>query len=463
MAQNSLKPREKYYKISNYSMKCRMYPNKSSRQKIDRMINGVGKAYNNFLYEAYHGYCTIERKDDDGNVYHDIDFKKAVKEENLHKIQAMHPDSSEDVIYAASLSGRNGIFAKNLQSAMSHKVVYKTNKLGIKHKTHDRNPRTGKNGTLFPYSLELSQPDYFSKKNPNHSFYYQLAATSIFTKDNPNVIYISSKKYGTVKIRGWNRKIRFDESGEVDFLDYLKSDPNKRIGVFIKKDNIGNYYIVFSLTNIYKPMKECSESLPVGIDVGIKDVAILSDGKKYENRRFKKESLCRIKKLNKQLSRKEGFANIKWRKKYSKENSITPSKGYLYVQTRLAEIQKRIANKRETYYHQISADIVKNHTEIGIETLNVTDMFQNKRLAKELEDAAMSSLLGMIRYKSGWYGRQLHEVGQYQPSSKRCSSCGYILPELSLSVRSWVCPECGSYHDRDVNAAKNILYFTTKN
>lgn len=463
MAESTLKPGEKYYKIPSYSMKCRMYPNAESRQKIDRMINGVGKAYNNFLYEVYHGYCTIEHKDENGNVYHDVDFKKAVHEENIHKIQSMHPDSSEDVIYAASLNSRNGVFARNLQSAMSHKVVYKTNKLGIKHKTHDKNPRVGKNGKFFPYSLELSQPDYFSKKNPNRSFFYQATATSIFSKDNPNVIYITSQKYGTVKIRGWNRKIRFDENGEIDFLDYVKNNAEKRISVTIKKDNTDDYYIVFTLLNVYKPMKECLENSSVGIDVGVKDIAILSDGKKYENKRFKKENLGRIKKLNGRLSRKQGFANIEWRKNYSEGNPITPSKGYLHTQARLSEIQKQISNKRETYYHQITADIVKNHSEIGIETLNVADMFKNKRLARELEDAAMSSLLGMIKYKSGWYNRQLREIGQYQPSSKRCSSCGHILPELSLSVRSWTCPECGTHHDRDINAAKNILYYITQN
>ena len=146
---------------------------------------------------------------------------------------------------------------------------------------------------------------------------------------------------------------------------------------------------------------------------------------------------------------------------------IAPSKGYLRAKERHARLNRKIARKREVWNHQISRKIVEGNGLIAVETLNVSGMVRNKHLSYALTDAAFGSLLTEIKYKSAWHGRDVREIGKWTPSSKRCSHCGYIynsadqyqLRPWALSIRSWNCPICGEKHDRDINAAKNILFF----
>ena len=120
------------------------------------------------------------------------------------------------------------------------------------------------------------------------------------------------------------------------------------------------------------------------------------------------------------------------------------------------------ARRRENYNHNVTLDIVNNASFIGIESLNVKGMMANHHLAYALNDAAMSDVLSKLKYKSEWRHVPIKEIGQWEPSSKTCSVCGYKRKNLSLSVREWTCSECGSHHDRDVNAAINIRNFALK-
>lgn len=163
--------------------------------------------------------------------------------------------------------------------------------------------------------------------------------------------------------------------------------------------------------------------------------------------------------LGRRLSRRWGWANEKFRAAYKQDHTIATSKTYERTQQKISKLHKEIARKREQYNNEITRKITDTYSEIGVETLNVSGMFKNKHLSNALSDAAMYQVLNMLDYKSRWFGGTVQAINQWTPSSKRCSNCGYVLPKLSLSTREWTCPQCGEYHDRDVNAAKNIEYY----
>lgn len=451
-----LKDDEKFYKISNYTMKCRLYPNKKSQEYIDRILNGVQKAYNIVTYDIKENHInTSEYISEDGKIFHNVDYAKLTNSKYLKQLRQKHPDIKYVPAYA--LSGKNGLFCADHKRAMSHKAIYIRKPNGVLRKTHEKIARTNGKG-LFPYSVEVADIDYYSKSNPRRSYSYQESLNKLYTKDNNNVIYINLAKVGICKIRGYNKKIRFDENGEIDFFKYILANPTKRIGVTVNKDNCGDYWICFKLQNIYKAMKK-EPNKSVGVDVGIKDIAILSDGTKYINKKFKQEENQHIKMLNRKLSRRQGWANEKFRLAHKSDKSLVPSKKYEKTKLKLSKLHREIARKRNLYNNQITKEIIKNNGFIGVETLNVSGMFRNKHLSDALSNAAMSSVLSMLNYKAIWYIRIIQPINQWTPSSKRCSHCGYILPSLSLSTREWACPECGVHHDRDINAAKNIEYF----
>ena len=126
----------------------------------------------------------------------------------------------------------------------------------------------------------------------------------------------------------------------------------------------------------------------------------------------------------------------------------------------MRKLDNQIAKKRDLYNHEVTVDIVSSAKTIAIESLNVKGMMANHRLAYALSDAAMYDVLNKLSYKAGWYNRDIIAIGQFDPSSQRCSVCGYQNPLVKkLSIRQWDCPCCGSHHDRDINAAKNILWF----
>ena len=159
------------------------------------------------------------------------------------------------------------------------------------------------------------------------------------------------------------------------------------------------------------------------------------------------------------MSRRQGSSNEEFRDGYKQNKDMIVSKTYQRTQLKLSKLHRKIARKRENYNHNITTKIINTYSFIGIETLNVTGMFRNRHLSNALSDAAMGEILSMLKYKAEWYDRIIQPISQWSPSSKRCSCCGYIRPKLGLHIREWQCPKCGTIHDRDVNAAINILYY----
>ena len=177
----------------------------------------------------------------------------------------------------------------------------------------------------------------------------------------------------------------------------------------------------------------------IGVDLGIKTLATLSDGTTFENPRALKHALQKLKRLERQKSRrKKGSAN---RKKTSRE---------------IAKQHARVANIRKDASHKLTSYLCKNHALVAIEDLHVAGMLKNHKLAQAVSDANFGEIRRQLEYKADWYSTRLVAVDRFYPSSKTCSGCGYIKPELSLSERTFVCEDCGMVLDRDLNAAINL-------
>lgn len=463
-----MKINNRYYLVPNYTMKCRIYPNKQQAYWIDRIIHGTQVAYNISLHEMREqSLYTKEFVTKDGGILHYADLQALAKAEHLNKLRDMHDDIK--LVPGGALSGKCGLFRNDMQKALCHKQVKKVTKTGIE-KT-----RRSREASSKPYSIEQANPMYYGKKKQRNSYTYQTSLKSNLyaSETNKNVLFIKLVNVGDkqpngrikttgIKMKGWNQKIRFQDA-EYDFVEFAKSY-DKTITITVSKDNLGNYYVCFKLPNVWIPMKEEDEPKKIGIDVGIKDLIITSEGDKKANPHFKKLNKKRLKQTNRKMSRRWGWSNEKFREVYKNDKEIKPSKGYLNAVKQHAKLEAKVARQRDTYNNQITHDIVQSAGRggfIGTETLNVRGMFRNKHLSYALSDACMGDILEKLKYKCDWYGREIHAINQWTPSSQRCHCCGYIYKELKLMEREWTCPECGNHHDRDVNAAMNILYYAT--
>lgn len=175
--------------------------------------------------------------------------------------------------------------------------------------------------------------------------------------------------------------------------------------------------------------------------MGLKDFCILSDGIKFNNPKFLKRSEKRLKLLQKSLSRK-----------------IKGSKNYLKAKIKLAKFYEYIVNCRKDFLHKISIFLVKNYDIICIETLKIKNMLKNHKLAKAISDVSWHEFCRQLEYKCLWYDKKFVKINTYFASSQICSNCGFKNSNIkNLNIRKWTCPKCNEYHDRDINAAKNIL------
>lgn len=211
----------------------------------------------------------------------------------------------------------------------------------------------------------------------------------------------------------------------------------------------GRYFASVLVDTSMQEMKpsEPKRDTTVGIDLGIKSLAVCSDGRTFDNPKNLQRSLDRLKLLQKRLSRKQkGSAN---RNK---------------ARIRVARLQEHIANSRKDSLHKITHALTHDSQvrTICMEDLNVKGMQRNHHLAQAVGDASFGMFLTLLEYKCSWYGVNLIEIDRFAPSSKTCGKCGHVYKGLNLSERSWTCPECGTHHDRDFNAACNIKEFGLK-
>ena len=423
----------KYIQVDNFVVKLRAYPNKEQREKIDTILHGLRVAYNVTAYEIANGNEAVTEQDKKNESVRWPNFVACMKKEWLDYLRANYPVVN-DVPADPLSSSVYGIFTDMEKSWETSKKL-----------------PCGK-----------WKPDYYSNKKQRTSFTVRTMQSGFkFPKDSKSA-YINVTGLGKIKCRGWRYDLRFGDKPECTFHEFYGKQ-KKKFGVTVSKDNCGDYWLVVKLQTVWLPDKTGKKKkVPIGVDVGIKDIAITSEGQKYENKHFARTMKRRKRRLNRKVSRRQGWANIKFREAHKKDKELKPSKGYGRSKLKLARLERKIARRRENYNHNVTLDIVQGASFIGIESLNVKGMMANHHLAYALNDAAMSDVLTKLTYKSEWRHVPIKEIGQWEPSSKTCSVCGYKRKNLSLSVREWTCPECGSHHDRDVNAAINIRNFALK-
>ena len=199
----------------------------------------------------------------------------------------------------------------------------------------------------------------------------------------------------------------------------------------------GRYHISILVEEVITELPK--NASVVGIDAGITTLYTLSTGEKITNPRHEKKDREKLSKAQRALSRKQNG-----------------SRNRAKARRKVAKIHGRIADRRRDHLHKLSTRLVRENQVIAIEDLSVRNMVKNHSLARSISDASWSSFRTMLEYKAEWYGRDVVAIDRFYPSSKTCSECGRIVESLPLNIRDWEC-ECGAVHDRDVNAARNIL------
>lgn len=211
----------------------------------------------------------------------------------------------------------------------------------------------------------------------------------------------------------------------------------------ISKTPTGKYFVSILSDNKKEipTKKKITEKTSIGIDLGIKTFLVTSNGLQFDNPKYLRNSMSKLK-----------FTQRKYSKKKGKR-----------TKRKLAIIHEKVANQRKDFLHKTSTELIKNHDSICIENLNVSGMIKNHKLAQSISDAGWGSFVTMLEYKAEWYGKNILKIGRFEPSSKCCSICGNINKELTLKDREWTCDNCGTLLDRDVNAAINIKNFALRN
>ncbi len=184
-----------------------------------------------------------------------------------------------------------------------------------------------------------------------------------------------------------------------------------------------------------------NESTTIGVDLGIKDFAITSNGEVFENPKYLRKAQSKLKYVQRKYSKKKGKRTKK----------------------KLALLHEKVANKRKDFLHKTSTKLIRENQTIALETLAVKNMVKNHNLAQAISDASWSTFVSMLEYKADSHGKNILKIGTFAPSSKTCSCCGHINKELTLKDRFWTCPKCNSVLDRDINASINIKSFALKN
>jgi putative transposase len=214
-------------------------------------------------------------------------------------------------------------------------------------------------------------------------------------------------------------------------------DGAKPSSVTITKDCADRYFVSILVEEDIAHLPPTASS--IGADLGLKSFAVLSHGEEIGNPKF-------FRKDEKQLAKAQ--------RRHAKKKK--GSKNRAKARKKVARLHARIADRRRDFLHKLSTRLIRENQTICVESLQVKSMVKNHELSKAISDVGWSEFVSQLEYKAQWYGRNLVKIDKWYPSSKRCFACGHILDSLSLDIREWMCPECGTHHERDINAAKNI-------
>ena len=262
---------------------------------------------------------------------------------------------------------------------------------------------------------KIAPPKFKSRKDTRQAI--RLTRNGFAIRPNGR-LYVA--KVGDIRVR-WSREL-----------------PSKPSSVTVIKDSAGRYFASFVVEVDDKPLPETT--CEVGIDLGLTHFAVLSNGKKIASSKFLRRAERRLRKAQKALSRKQKGSN-------NRKKAVA----------RMAKLHARVADaRRDHHHHQMSTAIIRENQAVFVEDLNVKGLGRT-RLAKSVHDAGWGQFVAMLEYKAARYGRTFARINRFAPTSQVCSACGALDGPKPLHVRSWTCKECGTVHDRDVNAARNIL------
>ena len=208
--------------------------------------------------------------------------------------------------------------------------------------------------------------------------------------------------------------------------------------ITVKLSPAGRWSISLLVDTEIEPLPPCSNE--IGVDLGVTSLVALSNGEKIVNPKTFNAKRRKLKKAQKALNRKQKGSNNRYK-----------------ARLKVAKVHQEISDARKDFLHKLTTRLVRENQTIAVEDLAVKNMVKNRKLALSINDASWGELVRQLEYKCDWYGRTLVKIDRWFPSSKRCGNCGYIVEKLPLNIREWDCPHCAAQHDRDINAAQNIL------
>ncbi|MDN3398981.1 IS200/IS605 family element RNA-guided endonuclease TnpB [Psychrobacter sp. APC 3426] len=357
-----------------------------------------------------------------------------------HKVR-LYPNEEQQVFFAKSFGCTCFIWNRMLSDKIDH---YN------EHKTELKN-------TPAQYKKEfewLKEVDSLALANVQQNlraaysaFFKNGTGFPKFKKKGHRDSYTTNNQKGTVAIT--------DDTVKLPKIGHIKAKFPAKIKGLIKSATVskgptGKYFVSLLVETIVEPLLKTHSR--IGIDLGLTDFIVLSDGSKVANPKFLSRLQHKLAREQKILAKRRAVAKANQRK-------LSESRNYQKQKVKVAKVYERITNCRKDFLHKLSFNLIKNHDVIAIEDLNVKGMVKNRKLSKAISDSSWSTFTTMLNYKAEWYGKTLVKIDRWYPSSKTCSGCGHLLTkaELPLQVRSWNCPSCLQSNDRDINASINIL------
>ena len=267
------------------------------------------------------------------------------------------------------------------------------------------------------------------------------------SKKNPVQSYTTNNQKGTVALID-SKFIKVPKLKSLVRIKLHRQPKGMIKSATVSHHSSGKYYISLLCKEEISELPKTNSA--IGIDLGITDFAILSDGQKIDNHKFTSKMEKKLKREQRKLSKRALLAK-------NKGIPLSEAKNYQKQKRKVARLHEKVMNQRTDFLNKLSTEIIKNHDIICIEDLNVKGMLRNHKLARSISDVSWSSFVAKLQYKADWYGREIIKVDTWFPSSQICSECGHKDGKKSLDIREWTCPICHTHHDRDINASINIL------
>ena len=353
----------------------------------------------------------------------------------------LYPTIDQQVFFAKSFGCVRFIWNKMLSDKIEH---YKETKTTLKN--YPAQYKKEFEWLQEVDSLALSKVERHLQK-AYQSFFKNGTGFPKFKKKGQRDSYTTNNQKGTVAIT--------ESTVKLPKIGHIKAKlPNRMNGLIksatITKTATGQYYASVLVETIVDELPNTQSN--IGIDLGLTDFIVLSDGSKVANPKFLSKLQDKLARAQKILAKRRAVAELANRK-------LSDSRNYQKQKFKVAKVYEQITNSRTDFLHKLSFNLIKNHDVIAIEDLNVKGMVKNHKLAKAISDSSWSTFTTMLAYKAEWYGKTLVKIDRWYPSSKTCSGCNHLLTkaELPLSLRSWDCPSCLQTNDRDINASINIL------